>query len=130
MSDYDDIINLPRPNLRHKRMSLYSRAAQFSPFAALVGYDDVIEETGRQTDERLELNEDQKTIINNKLIYLNENRDIKARYECFLKDSRKDGGSYIHKEGKIRKIDLDKAVIVLDSNDKIVIEDLVDIIII
>lgn len=130
MSSYDDIINLPRPTSKHKRMSLYNRAAQFSPFAALVGYDEVIEETGRKTDERIELNEDQSSIINNKLVYLNGNRDIEAKYECFLKDKRKEGGSYIYRKGKIRKLDLDKGIIVLDSNDRIVLEDIVEITII
>ena len=43
--DYSDILNLPHPvSEKHPRMSLYDRAAQFSPFAALTGYDAAIEE--------------------------------------------------------------------------------------
>ena len=48
-------------------MSLYERAAQFSPFAALAGYEDAVEETARLTDARLELSEDMKTILNEKM---------------------------------------------------------------
>lgn len=56
---YDDIINLPHPtSKRHPRMSLYARAAQFSPFAALTGYEEAIRETARQAEEKEILNPD------------------------------------------------------------------------
>ena len=58
---YEDIIHLAYPvPSRRQRMSMIDRAAQFSPFAALVGYDDAIEETARLTDKRIELDENEK----------------------------------------------------------------------
>ena len=51
---YDDIINMDRPETgRHPRMSIENRAAQFSPFAALTGFDDAIDETARETTLKL-----------------------------------------------------------------------------
>lgn len=58
---YDDIINLPHHLSKTRpQMSILDRAAQFSPFAALTGYDDAIHETGRLTDEKIDLSEEEK----------------------------------------------------------------------
>ena len=66
--NYDDIINLPCPtSKRHPRMAMIDRAAQFAPFAALTGYDDNIKEATRLTDKKIELDEQKKIILNNKL---------------------------------------------------------------
>ena len=128
MSNYDDIINLKRPiSKKHKPMSLYNRAAQFAPFAALTGYDDVIDETGRLTDEMLQLDEYQKSDINNQLLYLIENKDVVASYTCFIKDKYKKGGSYITVLGNIKKLDLDNHKIVLEDKTVVNIEDIVAI---
>ena len=65
---YDDIINLPNPtSKKHPRMSLYDRAAQFSPFAALTGHEAAIKETARQTDEKLMLSDEVIAELNEKL---------------------------------------------------------------
>ena len=49
---YEDIINLPHHvSKKHPQMSLYARAAQFAPFAALTGYEDLIEENARKVNE-------------------------------------------------------------------------------
>lgn len=128
MSNYDDIINLKRPiSKKHKPMSLYNRAAQFAPFAALTGYDDVIDETGRLTDEMLQLDEYQKSDINNQLLYLIENKDVVASYTYFIKDKYKKGGSYITVVGNIKKVDLDNHKIVLEDKTVVNIEDIVAI---
>ena len=125
MSNYDDIINLKRPiSKKHKPMSLYNRAAQFAPFAALTGYDDVIDETGRLTDEMLQLDEYQKSDINNQLLYLIENKDVVASYTYFIKDKYKKGGSYITVVGNIKKVDLDNHKIVLEDKTVVNIEDI------
>ena len=128
MSNYDDIINLKRPiSKKHKPMSLYNRAAQFAPFAALTGYDNVIDETGRLTDEMLLLDEYQKSDINNQLLYLIENKDVVASYTYFIKDKYKKGGSYITVVGNIKKVDLDNHKIVLEDKTVVNIEDIVAI---
>ena len=70
---YSDIINKSRPvSYRHKKMSNYERAAQFSPFAALTGYDDAIVETARLTDSRIEPDEAAINILNEKFAILRE----------------------------------------------------------
>ena len=126
--EYDDIINLSRPiSKKHRPMSMLNRAAQFSPFAALVGYDDLVKETGRLTDEKIELNEDKINEINNKLIYLNENRDVIASFTYFIKDNKKKGGRYEVITSNIKKIDMDNNRIIFMSNEIIKIEDIVDI---
>ena len=74
MNGYEDIINKSRPvNNRHKRMSNYERAAQFSPFAALTGLGAAISETARLTDEKIEQDEEQLNILNNKFAILRAN---------------------------------------------------------
>ena len=66
---YDDIINLPNPtSKKHPRMSLYDRAAQFSPFAALTGHEAAIKETARQTDEKLMLSDEVIAELNEKFL--------------------------------------------------------------
>ena len=71
MSRYDDIINLPHHvSPTRKRMSLHDRAAQFAPFAALVGYDDAVAETARLTESRPELDEQEQRVINERLAYI------------------------------------------------------------
>lgn len=127
-NEYDDIINLDRPiSKKHRPMSMLNRAAQFSPFAALVGYDDLVKETGRLTDDKVELNEDKINEINNKLIYLNENRDVIASFTYFIKDNKKKGGRYEVITSNIKKIDMDNNKIIFMSNEIIKIEDIVDI---
>ena len=70
---YEDIIYLPHPtSTKHPRMSLYDRAAQFSPFAALTGHSDAIKETARLTSERIELDEQEIIKLNEQIIYLKQ----------------------------------------------------------
>ena len=65
---YKDIINLPHHvSKKHPQMSLEARSAQFAPFAALVGYDSLVHETARLTDEKIEINEEEKEIIDSQL---------------------------------------------------------------
>lgn len=108
MGKYDDIIDLPHHvSDKHLQMSIYNRAAQFAPFAALTGYDDAICETARITDRKLELDEYEKERIERILQYINENiediQEIKVTY--FVPDSKKTGGAYIDYIGRIRRID-------------------------
>lgn len=128
MSNYDDIINLPHHvSKKHKPMTLYNRAAQFSSFAALVGYEDLIDETGRLTDSKIDLNDDRVSEINDKLIYLSSNKDIEAEYTYFVEDQKKKGGSYKTSKGTITKVDLYTNTIILDNKKKININSLIDI---
>ena len=74
MESYEDIINFPHFEPKyHPRMDAYSRAAQFAPFKALIGYEDDIKETSRLTDKKIEISEDKKKQMNENLFFLKEN---------------------------------------------------------
>jgi len=107
-SNYEDIILLPHHVSRtRKRMSAIERAAQFSPFAALTGFDAAIQECGRLTDSAVELEEDEKKLLNDQMAFLAKyqflNPEITVNY--FRPDSRKRGGKYVTVTGNIQKID-------------------------
>lgn len=105
---YDDILHLPRHiSSKHAPMSRYDRAAQFSPFAALTGYDGVIQEAGRLTDTASQLDEGGMALLDEKLrqicLRLAETPRVTVTY--FQEDSRKAGGAYLSATGRVKKID-------------------------
>ena len=108
---YADIIDLPHwePGKKHPRMSLHDRAAQFAPFAALVGYDDMVDEEARLTDRQIEPGEEELNELNRKLNRINElisggNRpEISITY--FIPDPHKAGGRYATVTARIKRID-------------------------
>ena len=127
-NNYDDIVNLSRPiSKKHKPMSLESRAAQFAPFAALTGYEDVIDETGRSTEDRIELDDYEINDINNILLYLVDNKQVLASYTYYVKDKRKKGGAYINAIGSIVKNDIDNHRIILSDGTTINTQDITKI---
>ena len=124
---YDDIINLPHhTSTKHPRMTRTARAAQFAPFAALTGLDDEREETARLTDNNITLDEEQKQVINRELLFIKNNpqRDIPVIITFFKSDGRKDGGAYIEKEFRIKKIDEINRKLILSDYSEIKIDDL------
>lgn len=128
--NYDDIIDLPHPTSeKHPRMPAADRAAQFSPFAALTGYEAVIHETARLTDERIELNEDELAALDEKLRMVLERDEepplVSITY--FQADDRKSGGSYNTAEGYIKKLDEFQRVIVMKDGRKIPVDDVIEI---
>ena len=105
---YDDIINLPHPtSTKHPRMPISDRAAFFSPFAALTGHAAAIQETARLTDQRMELDEDTKAMLDLKQQILADR--IAERPEIsvvwFRPDARKEGGQYVTTVGQLKKVD-------------------------
>ncbi len=130
MSKYDDIINLPHPvSKKHTRMPLRDRAAQFAPFAALTGHEAAINETVRQTDERISLSEDVIDEINHRLNIIAKTIDApkKVSIVYFVPDDRKKGGIYEEHEGAVKQIDEYKKVLIMTDDTKIPIEQIVDI---
>lgn len=111
---------------RHPRMSALDRAAQFAPFAALTGYDSVIAETGRQTQDRVELDEMQILGLNEAMAGILERLSDrpKVRLTRFVPDSRKKGGSYQTLEGRVRNIDLAAGTMILCDGTSIPLRDL------
>lgn len=127
---YDDIINLPHHKSKTRpHMSLEDRAAQFSPFAALTGHDAAIEETARLTDRKIELDEDAKARLNEKLQYIVENlgTDMEVVITYFVPDERKSGGEYVTKRGTVKKIDPYRNIIIMTDKEEIDIENIVEI---
>lgn len=129
-NSYDDIINLPHHvSTNHSNMPIESRAAQFAPFAALTGYDEAIKEVGRYTDERIDIDEELKKILNNKLQIIIDNIDIKPEVTLtyFIYDDKKVGGKYITITGKVNKIDTNNQYIILTDKTKIPIKEIINI---
>ena len=127
---YDDIIDLPHHvSATRPQMSIANRAAQFSPFAALTGYNAAINETARLTDEWIELDENAIAALDMKLRMLTdmiaEHPEISVTY--FQPDNKKEGGAYVTAIGALRKIDDYENVIILMSGEKITIGDILDI---
>ena len=127
---YADIINRPHhssPTRPH--MSNYDRAAQFSPFAALTGYDAAVEETARLTAPRAVLSDDKKQMLDEKLRLLVDMADSPptVRITRFLPDERKAGGSYETAEAKIKAVDTYAGCVVLADKRRIPIEDIWEI---
>ena len=127
---YDDIIGLEyKGPKRHPRMSIHERSAQFAPFAALTGYDDVIAETGRLTGSKIELDEEQRASLNAVLQTVRgrllERPEVLLTY--FRPDSRKAGGTYLRIKGHVRNIDEASRLVVLADGPSIPIDDLFSI---
>lgn len=123
--DYDDIINLPHHvSTRHPQMSMYDRAAQFSPFAALTGHDAAIKETERLTEDWVELDEDSKELLDEKLQMIREHLDEKPEvtFTYFEPDERKQGGAYRTIAGKVKKIDEYEHRILLEDGTVLIME--------
>ena len=131
MGKYDDIINMPHyQSKKHPQMSIYMRAAQFSPFAALTGFEEQTEETARLTDERIELDENKRAELDeklNELMSYDNLMDVQVRITYFEEDLQKSGGKYRGVHVNIKKIDAINRCIVLDDRSKILIDDIYDI---
>lgn len=130
MNNYDDIINLPHHiSVKHPRLSKEQRAAQFAPFAALTGYGDAIKETARITEDRIELDEEEKKKIDNKILELKNKITEKPKVTItfFVPDTKKSGGEYVTIIGNLRRIDEYNKLLILEDKKKISIKDIIEI---
>ena len=126
MEKYKDIINLPhKQSSKRPHMSLLDRAAQFAPFAALTGYDDAIKETGRLTDERLEMSEEKLSVLNARYQILVDNlgEEPEVTITYFVPDIYKTGGSYITTTGVVKKLDTYERLITMVDGSRILMDD-------
>ena len=132
---YGNIIFQDRPvhdgdvfSRKHPKMSQLNRAKIFAPFAALTGHKDAIRETERLTERKRRLSEDCRQILD---LYLREvcqsQKPREVDFEYFVPDQKKEGGSYQKKSGCIRRIDTYLNEIVLQSGDRIPLDEIVDI---
>lgn len=126
---YDDIINLPHHVSEcHPQMPMSDRAAQFSPFAALSGYEAAVRETARMTDSKIELTEEEQAALNDQLQLLSElDSGAEALFTYFQPDQKKAGGAYITVSGCIKRLDDFERTVILTDGTKISVEDILSI---
>lgn len=130
MGKYDDIIDLPHHvSEAHPPMSRADRAAQFSPFAALTGYDAAVRETARVTERRIELDEGVKAELNARLNcileHLSEHPQVSLTY--FVPDEKKSGGAYRTVTGTVRKLDSFAKTLTLTDGTVVPMEEMVHV---
>ena len=124
---YDEILSLPHHvSQTRPRMPMQDRAAQFAPFAALTGYDDVIREARRVTDDRVELDEGALDLLGAKMRWLSEHlaESPQVTITYFRPDERKSGGEYLTVSGVVKKIDVDERVVWLGDGTKLRMEEI------
>ena len=128
MSRYDDIISLPHHVSRtHPHMPMADRAAQFSPFAALTGYEEVIGETQRTTLSCPQPDEQRLAELDAQLSLLLARQPARVRVTRFVPDERKEGGRYEITDGVIQKIDRTSRTLVLVGGERIPLERIVSL---
>lgn len=127
MSNYDDIIKHDRYMLKyHLPQPMQKRAVQFSPFAALTGFDEEIDETARITDTQVNLSEDDAASLNQTLSYLFEHQyeKIPVKITYFKQDGKKEGGSYINYKGIFKYFREDTRCLVFHDSKEISVDDI------
>lgn len=130
MEKYADIIQLPHyVSETRPQMDIIDRAAQFSPFAALTGYEDAVQETGRMTEQFSELDESRKSILDDKLQqiskHIEEHPKVKLIY--FEPDKKKAGGAYLNLVDRVKKVDMYEGCIVMKNGQRILLDMIYDI---
>ena len=124
---YEDIINLP-PHIskKHPQPSMMDRAARFAPFAAITGYEEMVLEEARVTEDRIDLDEETLSLLNEKLSmiqeFLYDEPQIKITY--FEPDKKKTGGAYVSITGVVKRIDEYERLVIMTDGKKIRIEDI------
>lgn len=131
MGKYDDIINMPHHvSTNRSHIPNEERAAQFSAFAALTGFDEMIDEEGRWVDKRLEPDESRTAAINEKLKMIADDIETKpiVTVEYFTADTEKDGGIYTKMTDSVEKIDSEAGSIIFENGAQIFFKDIYEII--
>ena len=123
---YNSIMGLPHHvSAKHRHMSMTERAAQFSPFAALNGYEDAVSETARLTDGRPDLDEYERDAIDRKLREIMESdEDFPVTLTYFRPDAKKSGGAYLTLNGKVSDIDEVGRIVIMESGARIPVTDI------
>ena len=124
---YEDIVNLPSHiSKKHPQPTMMDRAARFAPFAAITGYEEMVLEEARVTEERIDLDEGALALLNEKLNmiqeFLDEEPEVTIIY--FEPDKKKSGGAYVNITGIVKRIDEYERLVILTDGKKILIEDI------
>ena len=124
---YEDIVNLP-PHIskRYPQPTMMDRAARFAPFAAITGYEEMVLEEARVTEERIDLDEGALSLLNEKLNmiqeFLDEEPEVTITY--FEPDKKKAGGAYVSITGTVKRIDENEHLVIMTDGKKIKIEEI------
>ena len=126
---YERIIDIPRQKPKTKPpMTIYERAAQFAPYAALSGYEDSVKETARLTDRRIELDDYEIERLDARLREAGENLGKESyRVVYFVPDKKKSGGAYVTKIDRISEIDEYLLKVKFFDGESIAIDDIIEI---
>ena len=124
---YEDIVDLPHHvSRKHPQPTMADRAARFAPFAAITGYEEMVLEEARVTDDRIEMDESSKAALNEKLNmileFIDEQSDVSITY--FEPDKRKAGGAYVTVTGTVKRIDEYEHLVIMTDGKKINIDDI------
>ncbi len=132
---YEDMLRLPRPrSSKYPPISKANRAAQFSPFAALTGYEAAVTEAARHTQGRILLDDNRRALLDTRLTFIQEHLTehplVSITY--FIPDTKKEGGAYVSRMGNIHKIDTYARHILfhIQENDALLsipIDDIIDL---
>lgn len=129
-TDYDDIINMPHHvSNKHAHMSMHDRAAQFAPFTALTGHNDAIRETARITEREKIIDDDMKSVLDERIAYIRYNISSKpsVSIDYFVSDEKKEGGRYFNIKGNVEKLDFYKKIIRLTDGKEISVDNIINI---
>ena len=124
---YEDIVDLPHHvSRKHPQPTMADRAARFAPFAAITGYEEMVLEEARVTDDRIEMDESSKAALNEKLNmileFLDEQPEVSITY--FEPDKRKAGGAYVTVTGTVKRIDEYEHLVIMTDGKKINIDEI------
>ena len=124
---YEDIVNLP-PHIskRHPQPTMIERAARFAPFAAITGYEEMVLEEARVTEERIELDEGTLAMLNEKLNIIHDSLDSEPVIQItyFEPDKKKSGGAYVSVTGTVKRIDEYERLVIMSDGKKIRIDEI------
>ncbi len=128
-SKYVDMLYMERPASLHPHMSMENRAGQFAPFAALNGFGGLIVETGRRTDRKIDISDEQIEKINKTLAYVvqSESTEIIVQITYFEPDELKEGGKYVIKSGRIKSINELTGVVKFTDGTEVAIADIAEV---
>ena len=127
---YEDIVDLPRPkSKKYPQSSMSDRAARFSPFAAITGYEEMVLEVARVTEEKIILSEDEKALINEELRRLLAciSKKPKAAVTYFVADEKKSGGEYVCIKGCVTSVDENQCCLVFAEGEKVPFENILEL---
>lgn len=124
---YEDIVDLPHHvSRKHPQPTMADRAARFAPFAAITGYEEMVLEEARVTDDRIEMDESSKAALNEKLNtileFIDEQPEVSITY--FEPDKRKAGGAYVTVTGTVKRIDEYEHLVIMTDGKKINIDEI------